>query len=92
VAVTGPTPVRRYCQLSGIKRAGEGQSAGTDQINRAITTMDAATQQNIALVEAAAAAESVREQAGQQEPLVSTFHLAGAPASAANSRALMLRA
>ncbi|WP_332879170.1 methyl-accepting chemotaxis protein [Massilia sp. S19_KUP03_FR1] len=79
--------------MSEIMLAGEEQSAGIDQINQAITTMDASTQQNAALVEeAAAAAESMREQAGQLEQLVSTFRLAGTPAIAANSRALMLRA
>ena len=73
--------------------AGAEQSAGIDQINQAISQMDATTQQNAALVEeAAAAAESMREQAGQLEQLVSTFRLANTPALAANSRALMLRA
>jgi len=79
--------------MSEIMLAGEEQSAGIDQINQAITTMDATTQQNAALVEeAAAAAESMREQAGELEQLVSTFRLGGAPANAANNRALMLRA
>jgi methyl-accepting chemotaxis protein-1 (serine sensor receptor) len=88
--------------MSEIMLAGEEQSAGIDQINQAITTMDATTQQNAALVEeAAAAAESMREQAGQLEELVSTFRLAGnaAPAFtssrtpvAATGRALALRA
>jgi methyl-accepting chemotaxis protein-1 (serine sensor receptor) len=79
--------------MSEIMLAGEEQSAGIDQINQAITTMDATTQQNAALVEeAAAAAESMREQAGQLEALVSTFRLGSAPLMAANSRALMLRA
>jgi methyl-accepting chemotaxis protein-1 (serine sensor receptor) len=89
--------------MSEIMLAGEEQSAGIDQINQAITTMDATTQQNAALVEeAAAAAESMREQAGQLEALVSTFRLSGnaapafaasrAPTAAANSRALALQA
>ncbi|MDQ2819351.1 MAG: methyl-accepting chemotaxis protein [Pseudomonadota bacterium] len=79
--------------MSEIMLAGEEQSAGIDQINQAISQMDATTQQNAALVEeAAAAAESMREQAGQLEQLVSTFRLANTPALAANSRALMLRA
>lgn len=79
--------------MSEIMLAGEEQSAGIDQINQAISQMDATTQQNAALVEeAAAAAESMREQAGQLEQLVSTFRLANTPVLAANSRALMLRA
>jgi methyl-accepting chemotaxis protein-1 (serine sensor receptor) len=79
--------------MSEIMLAGEEQSAGIDQINKAISQMDATTQQNAALVEeAAAAAESMREQAGQLEQLVSTFRLGGAPALAANGNRLMLRA
>jgi methyl-accepting chemotaxis protein-1 (serine sensor receptor) len=79
--------------MSEIMLAGEEQSAGIDQINQAITTMDATTQQNAALVEeAAAAAESMREQAGQLEELVSTFRLGGAPAIASNANRLLLRA
>ena len=85
--------------MSEIMLAGEEQSAGIDQINQAITTMDATTQQNAALVEeAAAAAEAMREQAGQLEQLVSTFRLGGAPAFASapaiasKNRALALQA
>jgi methyl-accepting chemotaxis protein-1 (serine sensor receptor) len=85
--------------MSEIMLAGEEQSAGIDQINQAITTMDATTQQNAALVEeAAAAAEAMREQAGELEQLVSTFRLGGAPAFASTpsfagaGRALALRA
>ena len=81
--------------MSEIMLAGEEQSAGIDQINQAITTMDATTQQNAALVEeAAAAAEAMREQAGQLEELVSTFRLADAPAFglAAPSKRMLLPA
>jgi len=80
--------------MSEIMLAGEEQSAGIDQINQAITTMDATTQQNAALVEeAAAAAEAMREQAGQLENLVSTFRLSGATGNgfaASSSSRLML--
>jgi len=79
--------------MSEIMLAGEEQSAGIDQINQAITQMDATTQQNAALVEeAAAAAESMRQQAGQLEELVSTFRLGGAPALASHGKRLMLQA
>ena len=82
--------------MSEIMLAGEEQSAGIDQINQAITTMDATTQQNAALVEeAAAAAEAMREQAGQLEDLVSTFRLGGQPAAfglAAPSKRVLLSA
>ncbi len=75
--------------MSDIMLAGEEQSAGIDQINQAIAQMDEATQQNAALVEeAAAAAESMRQQAAQLEELVGKFQLDGAPSS---SRALLLR-
>ncbi|QGZ41918.1 methyl-accepting chemotaxis sensory transducer with TarH sensor [Pseudoduganella flava] len=78
--------------MSDIMLAGEEQSAGIDQINQAIAQMDEATQQNAALVEeAAAAAESMRQQAAQLEELVSTFRLEGAPSSGRSSnRALAL--
>jgi methyl-accepting chemotaxis protein len=52
------------------------QSSGIDQVNQAITNMDEATQQNSALVEeAAAAAESLVEQAEQLAEVVGTFKL-----------------
>jgi methyl-accepting chemotaxis protein-1 (serine sensor receptor) len=78
--------------MSDIMLAGEEQSAGIDQINQAIAQMDEATQQNAALVEeAAAAAESMRQQAAQLEELVSTFRLEGAPAAGRSAnRALAL--
>jgi methyl-accepting chemotaxis protein len=64
------------------------QEAGIEQINQAITGMDATTQQNAALVEqAAAAATSLQEQSASLVAVVSVFKLgearAGAPAFAA---------
>lgn len=50
------------------------QSQGIEQVNQAITQMDEITQQNAALVEqAAAAAESMREQANQLTHTVEVF-------------------
>ncbi|MDP2143628.1 MAG: methyl-accepting chemotaxis protein, partial [Gallionella sp.] len=50
------------------------QSAGIEQVNLAITQMDEVTQQNAALVEeAAAAAESLEEQAQNLSVAVATF-------------------
>jgi len=50
--------------MSEITAASTEQSAGIEQVNLAITQMDEVTQQNAALVEeAAAAAESLEEQA-----------------------------
>jgi methyl-accepting chemotaxis protein len=62
--------------VSEISSASHEQSAGIDQIGQAITHIDEVTQQNAALVEqAAAAAKSLQEQAGQLNELVSAFRL-----------------
>jgi methyl-accepting chemotaxis protein len=69
--------------MAEISAAGREQSAGIDQINQAVGQMDNATQQNAALVEqAAAAAASLREQAGRLVSTVSVFKLAGNAVSA----------
>ena len=65
--------------ISGVAGASQEQSAGIEQINQAIGQMDEITQQNAAQVEeAAAAAESLREQSGKLSELVATFRLDGA--------------
>jgi len=62
--------------MSEISAASHEQEAGIEQINQAIGEMDSVTQQNAALVEeAAAAATSLREQAGQLAQAVSIFKL-----------------
>jgi methyl-accepting chemotaxis protein len=62
--------------MAEISAAGREQSAGIEQINQAVSQMDNATQQNAALVEqAAAAAASLREQAGRLVQTVSVFKL-----------------
>ncbi|MBD8529435.1 MULTISPECIES: methyl-accepting chemotaxis protein [unclassified Massilia] len=72
--------------IADIANASEEQSAGIEQVNSAIVDMDRVTQQNAALVEeAAAAAESMQDQAASLAQVVSTFKLddtAAAPASA----------
>jgi len=67
--------------MSDISAASGEQSAGIEQISQAVTNMDENTQKNAALVEeAAAAAESLAEQAQQLSAAVSRFRLeAGAP-------------
>ena len=67
--------VQRVTDIMGeIAAASVEQSAGIDQVNNAITSMDEATQQNAALVEeAAAAAESLSEQALTLKEVVSVF-------------------
>jgi methyl-accepting chemotaxis protein len=65
--------------VAEIAAAGEKQSAGIEQVNAAIAQMDNTTQQNAALVEeAAAASESLRDQAAALAQLVSVFKLNGA--------------
>jgi len=62
--------------MAEIMAASQEQSAGIDQINQAIAQMDQVTQQNAALVEeAAAAAESMQDQAGNLSKVVSVFKL-----------------
>lgn len=62
--------------MDEIVSAGEEQSNGIEQIHVALTQMDQVTQQNASLVEeAAAAAESMREQAQALVTAVSVFKL-----------------
>ena len=62
--------------IGEIAAASLEQSAGIEQVNEAIMKMDDVTQQNTALVEeAAAAAESLMEQAEELMNAVSVFTL-----------------
>jgi methyl-accepting chemotaxis protein len=62
--------------MSEIAVASVEQSSGIDQVNQAVTQMDEVTQQNAALVEqAAAAAESLEEQASTLSRTVDQFRL-----------------
>src|SRR5450830_1191326 len=62
--------------VNSISQAGAEQSAGIGQVNLAVTEMDDMTQQNAALVEqAAAAAESLREQTDKLNSLVNQFRI-----------------
>jgi len=69
------TSIRRVTDImSEITAASVEQSQGIEQVNTAITQMDEVTQQNAALVEeAAAAAESLEEQAQNLSASVATF-------------------
>jgi methyl-accepting chemotaxis protein len=65
--------------MNDIAAASREQSDGIDQINTAVLEMDNMTHQNAALVEeAAAAAESMRDQATSLVAAVSIFKLAPA--------------
>jgi methyl-accepting chemotaxis protein len=71
------TAIKRVTDImSEITAASVEQSAGIEQVNLAITQMDEVTQQNAALVEeAAAAAESLEDQAQNLASTVSTFKM-----------------
>ncbi len=71
------TSVRRVSDIiAEIAAASQEQSTGIDQVNQAVTSMDEVTQQNAALVEeAAAAAESLVEQANALSDAVSVFKI-----------------
>jgi len=77
------TSVKRVTDIiSEIAAASTEQSAGIEQVNEAIMKMDDVTQQNTALVEeAAAAAESMMEQADELMNAVSVFQLEGQTSS-----------
>lgn len=76
--------------MSEISAASLEQTSGIEQINQAIAQMDEVTQQNAALVEQAAAAASLQDQAGNLAKVVAVFKLDGAhsagPAVAASVR------
>ena len=69
--------IRRVTDIMAeITAASNEQSSGIEQVNQAIAQMDQVTQQNAALVEeAAAAADSMHEQARQLTLTVSAFRL-----------------
>jgi methyl-accepting chemotaxis protein len=74
--------VKKVSDIVGeINAASDEQATGIDQINSAVTSMDKSTQQNAAMVEeAAAAAESMNEQARALAELVSFFRVEEASA------------
>ena len=71
--------IKRVSEIVGeIAAASEEQSRGIEQVNQAIVQMDQVTQQNAALVEqAAAATQSLEEQAAKLKGVVSSFTLVG---------------
>ncbi|MEY2115939.1 MULTISPECIES: methyl-accepting chemotaxis protein [Rhodanobacter] len=78
--------------VAEIAAASHEQSAGIDQVNRAVMQMDEVTQQNAALVEeAAAAARAMQEQAGQLQRQMRFFRLDGAPAKPAQAASASAR-
>ena len=95
------TSVKRVTDImSEIANASAEQSAGIEQVNLSIIEMDSMTQQNAALVEeAAAAAQSLQDQAGELARVVSIFKLSegeqyqaeAVVAAAATSTAVVVR-
>ena len=70
--------------IAEIAAASQEQSAGIDQVNKAVMQMDEVTQQNAALVEeAAAASESMNEQASGLTRLMEFFNVGSEAASEA---------
>jgi methyl-accepting chemotaxis protein len=75
--------ITRVTDIMGeITVASQEQASGIEQVNQAIVQMDNVTQQNASLVEeAAAAAQSLQDQAGALAQLVSVFRLDGTHAA-----------
>jgi methyl-accepting chemotaxis protein len=71
--------VRRVTDIiAEITAASDEQRTGIEQVNRAIVEMDDVTQQNAALVEqAAAAAQSLQDQAAHLAQVVAVFRIVG---------------
>ena len=69
--------IQRVSDIIGeISAATAEQSKGISSVNQAVTQLDGMTQQNAALVEeSAAAAESLRDQAGQLAAVIQAFRL-----------------
>jgi methyl-accepting chemotaxis protein len=76
--------------MNDIVASSREQASGIAQVNKAITQMDGATQQNAALVEESAAATlAMQEQSHKLKELVAVFQVevaARAPAAAASAR------
>jgi methyl-accepting chemotaxis protein len=68
--------------VAEIAAASQEQSAGIDQVNKAVMQMDEVTQQNAALVEeASAAAHEMQEQAADLHQAMTFFQVDAAPAA-----------
>ncbi|WP_081367489.1 PAS domain S-box protein [Alteromonas mediterranea] len=69
--------------MSEIAAASSEQATGIQEVSNAVVQMDEMTQQNAALVEeAAAAADSMRQQSGELAQRVSVFKVGGSPSAA----------
>ena len=80
--------IQRVTDIMGeITAASQEQTAGIEQINQAVAQMDQVTQQNAALVEeAAAASQSLQEQASSLARTVSAFKVPSGGSHSATAR------
>ncbi|HEY9133720.1 MAG TPA: methyl-accepting chemotaxis protein [Dyella sp.] len=80
--------MRKIAELvAHVTQASEEQSAGIDQVNRAVAQLDETTQQNAALVEeAAAASRALQEQAAELMEQVNFFRIDTATATPVATR------
>ncbi|MRW90877.1 HAMP domain-containing protein [Duganella sp. FT80W] len=80
--------VHQVTQIVGeIAVASREQSEGIDQVNQAVAQMDQVTQQNAALVEeAAAATQSLQDQASELQQTVSIFKIGDADGAVSGGR------
>ncbi|MGH8145833.1 MAG: methyl-accepting chemotaxis protein [Rhodanobacteraceae bacterium] len=86
--------VKKVTDIVGeIAAASQEQSAGIDQVNRAVMQMDEMTQQNAALVEeSAAASRAMEEQAGGLSRQIAYFNVSDGEAVAGEVGAVLSRA
>jgi methyl-accepting chemotaxis protein len=79
--------VKKVTDVVGeIATSSHEQSAGIEQVNQAVMSMDEMTQQNAALVEeAAASAQAMAEQSAKLTELMARFQMGDAPPAAGNS-------
>ncbi len=71
--------------MTEITTASQAQASGIEQVNQAVAHMDQGTQQNAALVEeAAAASQSMQQEAANLARIVSVFRLSGGQPGAAS--------
>ncbi len=86
--------IQRVTNIMGeITAASQEQSNGIEQVNHAVMQMDETTQQNAALVqEAAAAAQSMQDQATNLAQVVSVFQTPDSPAARPAVRSAPIKA
>jgi methyl-accepting chemotaxis protein len=77
--------------VAEIAAASQEQSAGIEQVNKAITQMDEVTQQNASLVEEAAAASRSMEEQAQRMVQIMSFFRTGAAATRGATASVPMR-